>query len=97
LRVLAGLRSHGSTVLWGLAELSVAPGVVDVGAVLRVVTGREVEVVDAGGEVVSGFEVSVGVGEVVAATDVVGWDRESTGAEPPELLELPAGNGRTWR
>jgi hypothetical protein len=77
----------------GLAELSVAPGVVDVGAVLRVVAVRVVEVADAGGEVVSGFEVSVGVVEVVGATDVVGWDRGSS-AEP---LELPAGNGRTWR
>jgi curli biogenesis system outer membrane secretion channel CsgG len=68
--------------------------VVDVGAVLRVVAVRVVEVADAGGEVVSGFEVSVGVVEVVGATDVVGWNRGSSGAEP---LELPTGNGRTWR
>jgi hypothetical protein len=87
-------------VLWEGAEVPVAPAVVEVGAVLRVVAGRLVEVVDREGEVVSGVEVSVEVDWVVAVTEEVGSGRVPAGAGPPapfEPLALPAGGGRTWR
>jgi hypothetical protein len=69
--------------------------VVEVGAVLRVVWARLVEVVDREAEVVS-----VEVDWVVAATEEVGSGRVPAGAEPPAPSEppaLPAGGGRTWR
>jgi hypothetical protein len=87
-------------VVWEGAEVPVAPGVVGVGAVLRVVAARLVEVVDREAEVVSGVEVWVEVDRVVAVTEEVGPGRVPAGAEPPtpsELLALPAGGGRTSR
>jgi hypothetical protein len=79
-----------------VAELSVVLGVVHVGAVARVVVVRAAEVVGAPVADVSGAEVAVEVGEVVAGTDAVGGGA-SAGREPPELLVLPAGAGLTSR
>jgi hypothetical protein len=78
----------------------VSTGVVEVGALLRVVAPRVVDGADVEGEVVSGLVVWVGVDEVVAVTEEVGSGRVPAGAEPPwapSLLGLPAGGGRTWR
>jgi hypothetical protein len=76
-------------VVWEGAEVPVAPAVVEVGGVLRVVSARLVEVVDREAEVVS-----VEVDRVVAVTGEVGSGRVPAGAEPPAL---PAGGGRTSR
>jgi len=76
------------------AEVPVAPPVVEVGAVPRVVAGRLVEVV--GREAV---EVPVGLDWVVVAAEEVGSGRVA-GAGPPAPFELPAvptGGGRTSR
>jgi hypothetical protein len=84
-------------VVWEGAEVAVVPPAVGVGAVLRVVAVRPVEVVDREGEVVPGVDVSV---DVVAGPGEVGSGRLPAGAEPPapsELLGLPAGGGRTSR
>jgi hypothetical protein len=80
-------------VVWEGAEVPVAPAVVGVGAVLRVVGARPVEVVDREGEVVSGVELAVEV-VWVAATAEAGRGRVPAGPEP---LALPAGGGRTSR
>jgi len=69
--------------------------VVDVGARLRVVAARLVEVVDREGEVVS-----VDVDRVAAVVEEAGSGRGPAGAELPAPFELPAppaGGGRTWR
>jgi hypothetical protein len=81
----------------GVAELLVVPGVVDVGAGVRVVVARAAEVVGAPDvPVVSGAEVAVEVGDVVVGPDAVGGGAWA-GREPPELLTVPAGGGRTSR
>lgn len=81
------------------AGLPVVLGVVDVGAVVRVVVVvvvvvRAAEVVGDRVAVVSRAEVAVGVGEVVVGTEVVGGGAWA-GPEPSELLVLLAGGGRT--
>jgi hypothetical protein len=74
-----------------VAELSVVLGLVDVGAVDRVVVVRAAEMVGAPAAVVSGAEVA----DVVAGTDVVG--RGSACREPSALLVVPTGAGLTSR
>lgn len=81
-------------MVWERAEVPVAPPVVEVGAELRVVAGRLVEVADREGEVVSGAELAVEVGWVAVA-EAVGSGLVPAGAEPPGPLALPAGGGRT--
>ena len=78
-----------------VAELSVLLGLVDVGAVVRVVVVvvvREAEVVGAPVAVVPGAEVAV----EVAGTDAVGCGGSAC-REPFELLVLPTGAGLTSR
>jgi hypothetical protein len=71
-----------------VAELPVVLGLVDVGAVVRVVVVRAAEVVGAPVVVVSGAE--------VAGADAVGCGG-SAWREPFELLVLPTGAGLTSR
>jgi hypothetical protein len=73
-----------------VAELPVVLGLVDVGAVVRVVVVRAAEVVGAPVAVVSGAEVA----DVVSGTDGVGCEGSAC-REPLELLVLPAGAGLT--
>ena len=80
----------------GVAELLLVPGVVDVGAGVRVVVVGAAEVVGAPVAVVSGAEVAVELGDVVVGTDAVGGGAWA-GREPSELLTVPAGGGRTSR
>jgi hypothetical protein len=77
-------------------ELSVVLGVVDVGAVVRVVVVRAAEVVGAPVAVGSGAEVAVEVADVVAGTDAVGGEGPAC-REPSELLVVPTGAGLTSR
>ena len=77
-------------------ELWVVLGVVDVGAVIRVVVVRAAEVVGAPVAVGSGAEVAVEVADVVAGTDAVGGEGPAD-REPSELLVSPTGAGLTSR
>jgi hypothetical protein len=75
-----------------VAGLSVVPGLVDVGAGVRVVVVRAAEVVGVSGAVVSGAEVA----DVVSGTDGVGCEGSAC-REPFALLVLPTGAGLTSR
>jgi hypothetical protein len=76
-----------------VAGLSVVPGLVDVGAGVRVVVVvRAAEVVGVSGAVVSGATVA----DVVSGTDGVGCEGSAC-REPFALLVLPTGAGRTSR
>jgi hypothetical protein len=75
-----------------VAELSVVLGLVDVGAVVRVLVVRAAEVVGAPVAVVSGAEVGV----EVAGADTVGCGGSAC-REPFALLVLPTGGGLTSR
>jgi hypothetical protein len=77
-----------------VGELPVVLGLLDVGAVVRVV--RAAVVVGAPVAVVSGAEVAVEVGDLVAGTDAVGGGAPAEPG-PPWLPVLPAGGGRTCR
>jgi hypothetical protein len=77
-------------------ELWVVLGVVDVGAVVRVVVVRAAEVVGAPVAVGSGAEVAVEVADVVAGIDAVGGEGPAD-REASELLVSPRGVGLTSR